>query len=111
MNGSIPDIEPKGTRAGDFTSVSYTDADPDCWWTWDKCTEPKVSGLPDDITRCDEPNTWGFTLDDGPNCERCDGVAALNALLTSSRQARTTRFVLHGEIWWLVKLTLACSVL
>ncbi|KAL8277230.1 hypothetical protein RQP46_010403 [Phenoliferia psychrophenolica] len=41
MNSSIPKIAPKGTRAGDFTSVKgYTAADPDCW----------------------------FTLDDGPNC-------------------------------------------
>lgn len=34
-------------------------------WSWQMCTTPKLAGLDDDITRCDEPNTWGFTLDDG----------------------------------------------
>ncbi|GAA6006031.1 hypothetical protein JCM10207_007317 [Rhodosporidiobolus poonsookiae] len=68
INSSIPDIAPRGTRAGDFSSVSYTDADPDCWWSWNKCTSPKLKGLQKDVTRCNEPNTWGYTLDDGPNC-------------------------------------------
>ncbi|KAK4702579.1 hypothetical protein P7C70_g3647, partial [Phenoliferia sp. Uapishka_3] len=31
MNSSIPKISPKGTRAGDFSSVSYNSTDPDCW--------------------------------------------------------------------------------
>ncbi|KAM0747025.1 family 4 carbohydrate esterase [Meredithblackwellia eburnea MCA 4105] len=69
FNASIPNIAPRGTRAGNFTGVSYNyDTDPDCWWTADKCTTPRISGIPDDVTRCEEPNTWGFTLDDGPNC-------------------------------------------
>ena len=42
--------------------------DPACWWTDTTCTSPKLAGLPDDITTCPEANTWGFTLDDGPNC-------------------------------------------
>ncbi|KAM0756298.1 glycoside hydrolase/deacetylase [Meredithblackwellia eburnea MCA 4105] len=66
---SIPNIKPKGTSAGNFTGVSYNGtADPDCWWTWKQCTTPKIAGLQADVTRCPEPNTWGFTLDDGPNC-------------------------------------------
>lgn len=32
------------------------------------CDTPDEStGLVADITRCEEPATWGFTLDDGPN--------------------------------------------
>lgn len=42
--------------------------DEDCWWTYSRCTTPKVQGLKPDVTKCDEPNSWGFTLDDGPNC-------------------------------------------
>ncbi|GAA5975002.1 hypothetical protein JCM11641_006798 [Rhodosporidiobolus odoratus] len=69
LNSTIPKIAPKGTPTGDFTSVNYDgNADADCWWTWKQCTTPKLEGLPDDIAHCPEPNTWGFTLDDGPNC-------------------------------------------
>jgi hypothetical protein len=41
------------------------DTDPDCWWTYTRCTTPKIASLEDDVTKCDEPNTWGLTLDDG----------------------------------------------
>ncbi|GAA5989724.1 hypothetical protein JCM11641_002183 [Rhodosporidiobolus odoratus] len=69
INASIPDIAPRGTRAGDFSGVVYDgEEDPDCWWSWNKCTTPKLSGLQKDVVRCPEPDTWGFTLDDGPNC-------------------------------------------
>jgi hypothetical protein len=30
-----------------------------------QCTSPKLKGLQKDITKCNEPKTWGFTLDDG----------------------------------------------
>ncbi|GAA5939614.1 hypothetical protein JCM1841_000025 [Sporobolomyces salmonicolor] len=69
LNSSIPDIAPRGTRAGDFTGVVYDgNADPDCWWTYNRCTTPKLAGLEEDVTKCNQPNSWGFTLDDGPNC-------------------------------------------
>ncbi|BGP17200.1 hypothetical protein JCM10213_006000 [Rhodosporidiobolus nylandii] len=69
INATVPDIQPRGTRAGDFTGVVYDgNADPDCWWSYNKCTTPKLAGLPKDVIKCNEPNTWGFTLDDGPNC-------------------------------------------
>jgi hypothetical protein len=74
MNASIPKINPKGTVTGDFSGVNYTSADPDCWWSWSKvissaqkvkpsqsdstpsrqCTTPKVTGLRNDITRCEQ---------------------------------------------------------
>ncbi|GAA5885827.1 hypothetical protein JCM5296_000156 [Sporobolomyces johnsonii] len=69
LNSTIPDIAPRGTRAGDFTGVVYDgNADPDCWWTYNRCTTPKLAGLEEDVTKCNQPNSWGFTLDDGPNC-------------------------------------------
>ncbi|GAA6029169.1 hypothetical protein JCM8097_001634 [Rhodosporidiobolus ruineniae] len=69
LNSSIPNIAPKGTPTGDFTGVNYDgNTDADCWWTWKQCVTPKLEGLPDDIATLPEPNTWGFTLDDGPNC-------------------------------------------
>ncbi|BGP25534.1 hypothetical protein JCM10295v2_004462 [Rhodotorula toruloides] len=69
LNATVPQIQPRGDRAGDFQGVVYDgNTDPDCWWTYTRCTTPKISSLPADVTKCDEPNTWGFTLDDGPNC-------------------------------------------
>jgi hypothetical protein len=69
IKGSIPNIAPRGTINGDWTGVKYDiAADPDCWWTDTGCTTPKLAGVPADVTTCPEANTWGFTLDDGPNC-------------------------------------------
>ncbi|KAI8883384.1 carbohydrate esterase family 4 protein [Backusella circina FSU 941] len=42
--------------------------DPDCWWSASVCTTPKISDVNPDIVRCPEPETWGLTYDDGPNC-------------------------------------------
>lgn len=65
---NFPNLPPKGTPQGDFTGVNYTDADPDCWWSWSRCDTPKHANLPADTTTCPEPDTWGLSLDDGPNC-------------------------------------------
>lgn len=45
-----------------------SDSDPDCWWTASGCKKPKHSNIPQDLYQCPEPNTWGLTFDDGPNC-------------------------------------------
>lgn len=42
--------------------------DPDCWWSASTCTKPKLAGVNEDIYACPEPETWGLTYDDGPNC-------------------------------------------
>jgi hypothetical protein len=42
--------------------------DPDCWWSATTCTKPKLEGVNEDIYTCPEPETWGLTYDDGPNC-------------------------------------------
>ncbi|TFK48946.1 carbohydrate esterase family 4 protein [Heliocybe sulcata] len=70
LNSTIPQIAPKGTPTGDFSNVTptYPAADPDCWWSYHQCTTPKISGIANDVTRCPTPNTWGLTVDDGPNC-------------------------------------------
>ena len=68
MEPNIPNIPPKGSPSGEWTGTYDIAGDPDCWWTAKQCTKPKLAGLNPDITECDEPKTWGFTLDDGPNC-------------------------------------------
>ncbi|KAI8092210.1 chitin deacetylase [Gilbertella persicaria] len=54
---------------GGLDSSKYDyDTDPDCWWSATTCTIPKLSDVNADIYKCDEPETWGLTYDDGPNC-------------------------------------------
>lgn len=61
--------------------MSYDDdKDPDCWWTATICKTPKRAGIPDDISTCPEPHTWGFTLDDGPNCSHNAYFDYLNSI-------------------------------
>jgi hypothetical protein len=72
IQSQIPNIQPKGTQPGslmgDFSGFSYPSNDPDCWWTFDQCTTPKLAGLPPDLAAVPEPDTLGYGFDDGPNC-------------------------------------------
>lgn len=70
-SGIIPTgITPKGQVNGNFTAFTptYPRTDPDCWWTFNGCDTPKHPNLPNDLISCPEPDTWGLTFDDGPNC-------------------------------------------
>ncbi|KAG1458434.1 hypothetical protein G6F56_006399 [Rhizopus delemar] len=53
---------------GGLDMDSYSDSDPDCWWSSSTCTTPKLADVNPDIYACPEPETWGLTYDDGPNC-------------------------------------------
>ncbi|KAI8060254.1 chitin deacetylase [Gongronella butleri] len=75
LNKSIPwtqapNIQIRKKKADgslDFTGYNQA-ADPDCWWSASGCTKPKNKGVNADIYQCPEPETWGLTYDDGPNC-------------------------------------------
>ncbi|CCF52926.1 hypothetical protein NDA11_000545 [Ustilago hordei] len=70
-SGIIPaGITPKGKVNGDFSAFTptYPRSDPDCWWSFNGCDDPKHPNLSEDLIQCPEPNTWGLTFDDGPNC-------------------------------------------
>ncbi|PWN32664.1 glycoside hydrolase/deacetylase [Meira miltonrushii] len=73
-SGLIPsDIGVRGTQPASLSGAGLDGSyplgqDPDCWWTDKQCTTPKHQGLLPDIVTCDEPMTWGYTFDDGPNC-------------------------------------------
>ncbi|GAA5876909.1 hypothetical protein JCM8547_006308 [Rhodosporidiobolus lusitaniae] len=97
LSSSIPDIAPKGTSDGNFTGVNYDgNTDADCWWTWKQCTTPKLEGLSPDISSCPEPNTWGFTLDDGPNCSH----NAYYDYLEEQKQKATLFYVGSNVVDW-----------
>ncbi|OZJ02091.1 hypothetical protein BZG36_04571 [Bifiguratus adelaidae] len=61
---AVPNIPPKTLSGSSYNTA----LDPDCWWTATGCTKPKWPGLQPDITACPQPETWGLTYDDGPNC-------------------------------------------
>ncbi|KAG1143743.1 hypothetical protein G6F37_008043 [Rhizopus arrhizus] len=64
-----PNIKPRTlTSDGGLDTSKYSDSDPDCWWSASTCTTPKLSDVNADIYACPEPETWGLTYDDGPNC-------------------------------------------
>ncbi|CAO3634719.1 unnamed protein product [Cunninghamella echinulata] len=66
-----PKINPRKMSAttGGLDFTGYTpQEDPDCWWSASQCTTPKHEGINADIVKCAEPETWGLTYDDGPNC-------------------------------------------
>ncbi|KAK0212360.1 carbohydrate esterase family 4 protein [Desarmillaria ectypa] len=95
--GSIPtNISAKGTSTGNFTNVTYTAADPDCWWSYHQCTQPKLAGLPADIASVPEPGTLGFAFDDGPNCSH----NAFYDYLTSQNQKATMFYIGSNVMDW-----------
>lgn len=56
-------------QAIDWTKVPAAtkgDNDPLCYWTNSQCTQPKVSYLPADVSKCNNRGEWGLTYDDGP---------------------------------------------
>ncbi|CAO1637569.1 unnamed protein product [Sympodiomycopsis kandeliae] len=99
---SVPtDIQPRGTRDGDFNNVQYDAAsDPACWWTigeaGKKCMTPKHPNIPDDVYICDEPKTWGYTFDDGPNCTH----NAFYDFLQEKKQKATMFYIGSNVLNW-----------
>ncbi|MBW0507145.1 hypothetical protein O181_046860 [Austropuccinia psidii MF-1] len=98
IQNQIPNIPPKGTPTGDFsnTTPNYPRSDPDCWWTFGNCTTPKLNGLNPDIKSCPEPNTWGLTIDDGPNCSH----NAYYDFLRQSKQQASLFYIGSNVIDW-----------
>ncbi|GAA6000587.1 chitin deacetylase [Rhodotorula paludigena] len=97
LNGSIPNIAPKGTPAGDFSGVNYDGAtDPDCWWTYEQCHTPKAKGLQSDVYNLATPETWGLTYDDGPNCSH----NAFYDYLQDQKQKATMFYIGSNVLDW-----------
>ncbi|KIL60066.1 carbohydrate esterase family 4 protein [Amanita muscaria Koide BX008] len=67
----------------------YPTNDPDCWWTYNHCMTPKLSGLPPDIYQVPEPRSLGYGFDDGPNCSH----NAFYDYLQSQNQKATMFFI------------------
>ncbi|SPO25779.1 related to Chitin deacetylase precursor [Ustilago trichophora] len=98
-SGIIPaGITPKGKVNGDFTSFTptYPHTDPDCWWTYSGCDTPKHANIPNDLVQCPEPDTWGLTFDDGPNCTH----NAFYDFLAKNKQKATMFYIGSNVLDW-----------
>ncbi|KAF7965215.1 hypothetical protein HWV62_45063 [Athelia sp. TMB] len=92
IKAQIPtNIPVKGTVTGNFSDFTptYSPSDPDCWWSYDKCTTPKLAGLKPDTISVPEPMTLGYGFDDGPNCSH----NAFYDYLTSQNQKATMFYI------------------
>jgi peptidoglycan/xylan/chitin deacetylase (PgdA/CDA1 family) len=93
IQASIPtNIPVKGNVDGDFSTFTPTydgATDPDCWWTYNKCTTPKLANLKPDIANMPEPMTLGYGFDDGPNCSH----NAFYDFLTEQKQKATMFYI------------------
>ncbi|KAJ7137472.1 carbohydrate esterase family 4 protein [Mycena crocata] len=121
MKGNIPNIPPKGifsptipVNPAPFDGVTYSDADPDCWWPSRSVCSPRLRGcllisLP--CLRCvlfklphfpapthtmHQPRTLGYEFDDGPNCSH----NAFYDYLTEQNQKATMFFVGSNVADW-----------
>ncbi|KAF5346815.1 hypothetical protein D9757_013492 [Collybiopsis confluens] len=86
ISGSIPTNISVKTQP---PPSSYSSSDPDCWWTYNLCTDPKLHSLPPDIASAPEPSTLGYGFDDGPNC----GHNVFYNFLLSQNQKATFYFI------------------
>jgi peptidoglycan/xylan/chitin deacetylase (PgdA/CDA1 family) len=93
-----PNIQPRTMTADgalDMSNYSSTE-DPDCWWSASTCTTPKLSDVNADIYRCPEPETWGLTYDDGPNCSH----NAFYDYLTQQKLKATMFYIGSNVVDW-----------
>ncbi|KAJ8688945.1 hypothetical protein PTI98_013015 [Pleurotus ostreatus] len=98
LKGKIPNISIKGGGASNISEAlkTYPDSDPDCWWSFNQCTDAKYPGVPDDISFVPEPKTLGYGFDDGPNCAH----NTFYDYLASQKQLATMYFVGSNVIDW-----------
>ncbi|KAJ8654531.1 hypothetical protein O0I10_009837 [Lichtheimia ornata] len=84
------------TPDGGLNMQGYDPSDPDCWWSSSKCTTPKQPNINADIVNCPEPETWGLTFDDGPNCSH----NAFYDLLEQNNQKASMFYIGSNVVAW-----------
>ncbi|KAI8887996.1 carbohydrate esterase family 4 protein [Backusella circina FSU 941] len=81
-----------GPNLKDYDTVN----DPDCWWSATQCVKPKRPDINGDIVTCNEPETWGLTYDDGPNCSH----NALYDMLLENQQTASMFYIGSNVLYW-----------
>ncbi|KAI7903099.1 chitin deacetylase 2 [Cokeromyces recurvatus] len=87
----------KLTAAGGLDMTGYDAVnDPDCWWSSSQCKTPKTAGINADLYACPEPDVWGLTFDDGPNCSH----NAFYDFLQENKQKATMFYIGSNVVNW-----------
>ncbi|KAI9277645.1 hypothetical protein BY458DRAFT_504691 [Sporodiniella umbellata] len=82
---------------GGLDMTGYDSAkDPDCWWSSTTCKTPKTQGINADLYECPEPDVWGLTFDDGPNCSH----NAFYDYLAENKQKASMFYIGSNVINW-----------
>lgn len=92
IQANVPNIAPKNISLNVSAGAGepdYPPSDPDCWWSFTKCTTPKASGLQMDVATVPEPQTLGYGFDDGPFC----GHNPFYDFLSSQNQKATMFYI------------------
>ncbi|KAI8877455.1 carbohydrate esterase family 4 protein, partial [Backusella circina FSU 941] len=92
-NISVRTVTPAGTLD---QSTYNSGADPDCWWTSSTCKIPKIPDVNADVYACAEPDVWGLTFDDGPNCSH----NAFYDYLLENKQKATMFYIGSNVLDW-----------
>ncbi|CEP15580.1 hypothetical protein [Parasitella parasitica] len=94
----VPNFPPRNlTAAGGLDMTGYDGVnDPACWWSSSTCKTPKVEGINPDLYACPEPDVWGLTFDDGPNCSH----NAFYDFLEQEKQKATMFYIGSNVVNW-----------
>lgn len=95
---NMPNIPVRTSENGALKTEGYDASDPDCWWSASTCTQPKHENINADIYECPEPDTWGLTFDDGPNCSH---NAFYDYLQSRNLKASTYTLIVDRSIMYL----------
>ncbi|KAI8884401.1 carbohydrate esterase family 4 protein [Backusella circina FSU 941] len=111
--GSVPTADQAEVQAVyqaiDWTKVPAAttgDNDPLCYWTNTQCTQPKVSYLPPDVSKCNNKGEWGLTYDDGPlnydgtnDADKSYVEPALYNFLLQTNNQKADLFYIGGNVY------------
>ncbi|KAI8091727.1 chitin deacetylase 1 [Thamnidium elegans] len=87
----------KLSAAGGLDMTGYDNVnDPACWWSSTTCKTPKTAGINGDLYACPEPEVWGITFDDGPNCSH----NAFYDFLEKEKQKATMFYIGSNVVNW-----------
>jgi hypothetical protein len=94
----VPNFPPrKLTADGGLDMTGYDSAkDEACWWSTSTCKTPKAEGINADLYACPEPDVWGLTFDDGPNCSH----NAFYDFLEQEKQKATMFYIGSNVVNW-----------
>ncbi|KAI9299944.1 hypothetical protein BJ944DRAFT_171609 [Cunninghamella echinulata] len=88
-------------KDGTPNTSGYDSSDPDCWWTYNGCTQSKHTNVPSDIAYCPNVGDFGISFDDGPLTKEDGGEWAepnLYDALAKSNNQKAALFYIGSNV-------------